>query len=178
MSASELSESVILVDENDNEIGLMVKLQAHREGLLHRAVSLFLFNSNGEYLLQKRALGKYHSPGLWTNSCCTHPRKDELVSDAVARRTKEELGITDLHLKFAFKYTYKARLDQGLTEHELDHVFIGESNELPKADPSEVMDWRYISEHELLSEINKSPEAFTEWFKFILPEIIKFKKSR
>ena len=117
-------EKIILVDEHDNAIGTMEKMEAHRRGVLHRAFSIILFNSNGEILLQKRSKSKYHSGGLWTNTCCSHPLPNESIQDATRRRLKQEMGI-DLQPEFAFKFIYKTPLDQNLIEHEYDHVFIG-----------------------------------------------------
>lgn len=125
-----MEDFVILVDNNDREIGLMEKMQAHREAVLHRAFSIFIFNSRGEILLQQRAYTKYHTPGLWTNTCCSHPRKGETVADAASRRLFEEMGmICPLEEKFSF--IYKADVSQGLIEHEFDHVLIGHSDEKP-----------------------------------------------
>ncbi len=157
-------ELVILVDEQDNEIGTMEKLQAHKEGKLHRAVSVFIFNSKKELLLQKRAAGKYHSPGLWTNTCCTHPRQGEYVKQAANRRLMEEMQLS-CPLHKAFTFVYNAKLDNGLTEHEFDHVFTGIADGKPKPDADEVEAYRYISVDMLDKELQTNPENFTEWFK-------------
>ncbi len=166
-----MKEQVILVDEKDQEIGLMEKMEAHQKGLLHRAFSVFLFNSQGDLLLQKRASSKYHSPSLWTNTCCSHPRKNESILDAASRRLQEEMGIqAELQKKFSF--IYKAELDQGLTEHELDHVITGIFNEDPIINLDEVEDWKYISITELNLDIKLKPENYTEWFKICLNETL------
>lgn len=165
-------EKVILVDDKDQELGLMEKMQAHREGALHRAISVFIFNSKGEWLLQKRAAGKYHSAGLWSNSCCSHPRKGEPLQQAAQRRLKEEMGLS-CELKHRFSFIYKASLDAGLTEHELDHVFIGTSNDLPYPEPSEVAAFRYISAEQLQKELLASPDNFSAWFKLLFDRVNK-----
>jgi isopentenyl-diphosphate delta-isomerase len=157
-------EFVVLVDEQDNELGLMEKMQAHVEGKLHRAVSVFIFNSKKQLLLQKRADGKYHSPGLWTNTCCSHPREGESVKHAAIRRLNEEMQLS-CPLKLAFTFVYNARLDNGLTEYEYDHVFTGIADGLPKPDPNEVAEWRYITVDKLDAELKANPAQYTEWFK-------------
>jgi isopentenyl-diphosphate delta-isomerase len=157
-------EYVVLVDEQDNELGTMEKMQAHKEGKLHRAVSVFIFNSKQELLLQKRADEKYHSAGLWTNTCCSHPRSDEAPEVAAHRRLKEEMGL-DCTLKFAFTFIYEAHLDNNLTEHEFDYVYTGVTDNLPKLNPAEVADWKYISVNELDTDIKQHPYKYTEWFK-------------
>ena len=157
-------EQVILVGTEDNEIGLMEKQQAHVEGRLHRAVSVFIFNTKGEMLLQQRASGKYHSANLWTNTCCSHPRPGESVGDAAMRRLQEEMGI-QCELREAFSFVYRAKLDNDLTEHEFDHVFIGISNSVPLPDPSEVGAWQYVFPAQIEKDINRNPEQYTEWFK-------------
>lgn len=157
---------VILVDEHDNQTGILEKLEAHRKALLHRAVSVFIMNSKGEWMIQQRALNKYHSNGLWTNTCCSHPYPEETCMEAAARRLMEEMGLQcDLHE--AFTFIYKEQLDNDMTEHELDHVFIGISDDIPDPDKHEVMDWRYISFPDLESEINTNPSHFTAWFRHI-----------
>lgn len=163
-------EYVSLVDEEDNEIGVMEKLQAHEQGLLHRAISVFIFNDQNQLLLQQRAAGKYHSPKLWTNTCCSHPRPGEDLMDAANRRLMEEMNMK-CRLRYQFSFTYKAELDQGLTEHELDHIFFGESNVLPSPEPSEVMGWKYLSLSEIEKEIENKPEQYTSWFKLMLYKI-------
>ena len=136
-------EKVILVDKNDNQIGFMPKLEAHQKGVLHRAFSIFIFNNKYELLLQKRASSKYHSGGLWTNTCCSHPRQDEDILDAANRRLIEEMGIETI-LRKVYEFTYKAELDNDLTEHEFDHVFYGVYNEDPEINPDEADDFKWI----------------------------------
>lgn len=163
-------EYVLLVDEQDNEIGIMEKLQAHQEALLHRAISVFIFNDQNELLLQKRAAQKYHSPLLWTNTCCSHPRPGELPLNAAARRLMEEMGLS-CDLSHQFNFTYKAILTEELTEHELDHIFFGESNALPIPDPLEVQDWKYMPIPEIEAEIKINPAMYTSWFKLMFTKI-------
>ena len=160
-------EEVVLVDPSDRQLGAMEKLEAHRKGLLHRAISVFVFNSRGELLLQKRASSKYHGGGLWTNTCCSHPRVNETPSDAAKRRLKEEMGI-DTQPVFSHTFLYKAEVGQGLTEHELDHVYTATHDGLPQLDPAEAEDWRYIDEATLRSEVKSDPEKFSAWIKIIL----------
>jgi isopentenyl-diphosphate Delta-isomerase len=165
-------ELVILVDENDNQVGLMEKMEAHEKGLLHRAFSVFLFNSKGEMLLHQRAISKYHSGGLWTNACCSHPRDKESTIDAAHRRLEEEMGF-DCEIKEVFHFTYKSALDNELTEHELDHVFIGEYEGEINPNPEEVESYKYISIPELTKDIEENPQNYTEWFKICLEEVLK-----
>ena len=163
-------EIVILVDENDQPIGLMEKQAAHIEPHLHRAFSIFIFNSKGELLLQQRALSKYHSPGLWTNTCCSHPRAGETLEEATSRRLMEEMGMAcDMHEVYTF--IYKAPVGQGLTEHEFDHVFIGQSDDIPQINREEVESWKYMSLDELSNDIQVHPELYTEWFKITFEEM-------
>jgi isopentenyl-diphosphate delta-isomerase len=160
-------EMVILVNENDEETGLMEKLQAHQLGLLHRAVSVFIFNSKDQMLIHKRAAGKYHSAGLWTNATCSHPRKGESTKSAAERRLKEEMGI-NCSLEKKFTFIYKAVLNNNLTEHELDHVYSGYFEGTPILNPEEVESFKWITLEELKKETTQHPEKFTEWFKIIL----------
>lgn len=169
-------EYVLLVDEHDNQIGVMEKLQAHQEALLHRAVSVFVFNDKNELLLQQRAAEKYHSPLLWTNTCCSHPRPDEVLMDTAHRRLKEEMNVA-CNLSHQFSFIYKAVLAGGLTEHEYDHVFFGESNMLPEPDPTEVASWKYMRLEDIEEDISSCPEAYTEWFKLILTQIISIRNE-
>lgn len=169
-----MEEQVILVDKNDTPIGKMGKLEVHQKGLLHRAISIFIFNSKGEMLIQKRALHKYHTPGLWSNTACSHPRNNEIVKRAAERRLKEEMGIT-CDLFFSFSFMYKAKFESGLIENELDHVYIGFSDEKPMANPTEVCDFRYISEKDLKREIKTNPNDFTPWFKICYERAIERK---
>lgn len=163
-------EYVILVDEHDNPIGLMEKQAAHVDPHLHRAFSVFIFNSNGELLMQQRALSKYHSPGLWTNTCCSHPRDGETTMDAASRRLMEEMGMScEMHEVYTF--IYKAPVGQGLTEHEFDHVFIGQSDDIPEINHEEVESWKYMPIDTLKNDIQIHPEQYTEWFKITLEEM-------
>jgi isopentenyl-diphosphate delta-isomerase len=164
-------EAVILVDTNDNELGTMEKMEAHRKGVLHRAFSIFIFNSNGEILLQKRASQKYHSGGLWSNACCSHPRKGESNLNAANRRLQEEMGMK-AELTHAFSFKYKASLDKGLIEHELDHVFIGYSDELPQLNPNEVESFCYLSPELLQMGLEKHENDYTEWLKICFKELM------
>ena len=157
---------LILVDEHDNDIGTLGKLEVHRKALLHRAVSVFIINSKGEWIIQRRALNKYHSNGLWTNTCCSHPYPHETCPEAASRRLWEEMGLR-CKLQEVFSFIYKEQLDNNLTEHEYDHVFIGISDEIPAPDKHEVVDWRTISFSELETEIDKYPALFTVWFRQI-----------
>jgi len=163
-------EKVILVDDKDQEIGTMEKLEAHEKGLLHRAFSIFIFNSDGEILLQKRASEKYHSGGLWSNTCCSHPRQGETVVNAASRRLMEEMGM-HTELFTAFSFIYKSELDHGLTEHELDHVLIGFSDELPQMNPSEVEDYCYLEPNVLEIGMRNDPEEYTEWLKICFEQL-------
>jgi isopentenyl-diphosphate Delta-isomerase len=165
------NEFVVLVDTHDQEIGQMEKLEAHRKGLLHRAISVFVYNSSGALLIHRRALEKYHSGGLWTNTCCSHPRPGENVADAAVRRLSEEMGMS-CTLTRAFDFVYRAELDHELTEHEFDHVFVGYSDQNPNPDPAEVMDWRWIGRNELLERLNTHPEEFTAWFRIIAERVM------
>jgi len=160
-------EEIILVDEQDNAIGTMEKMEAHRKGVLHRAFSVVLFNSNGELLLQKRANNKYHSGGQWTNTCCSHPIPGETISDAAQRRLRHEMGI-NLKPEFAFKFIYRTPLDKSLIEHELDHVFIGTFDGTPVINKDEVSDWKFMSLSELKNDMERSPEIYTVWFRLIV----------
>lgn len=165
-------EQVILVDKNDVPTGQMEKLEAHQKGLLHRAFSVFIFNSKNELLLQQRAKGKYHSAGLWTNTCCSHPRMGENNLDAANRRLNEEMGMT-CDLKYAFNFLYKADFEDGLTEHELDHVFIGYSDVQPIINREEVESFRYTSLDSLQEDIKNHPNHYTSWLKICLDRVIK-----
>lgn len=164
-----MEERVILVNERDEQLGLMPKMEAHEKGLLHRAFSVFLFNPEGELLLQQRALGKYHSPGLWTNTCCSHQRHGETSLEAGKRRLMEEMGI-DCELQEAFSFIYKASFENGLTEHELDHVLVGTFAGDPNPDPKEVEDFKWLSIDELKVDMERHPENYTAWFKIIFKE--------
>ena len=159
-------EKVVLVDRNDNPIGLMSKLEAHEKGVLHRAFSVFILNKKGQLMLQRRALDKYHSPGLWTNTCCSHPRESEGTIEAGVRRLKEEMGFTT-PLMPMFSFIYKSKFDNGLTEHEFDHVLLGYYDKQPFINKIEVSDWKWMSLDKIILEIKNKPEDFTVWFKII-----------
>ena len=165
-------EHVILVDENDRAIGTMEKMEAHQKGVLHRAFSVLLFNAKGELLIQKRSASKYHSAGLWTNTCCSHPRPDETLTEAATRRLQEEMGI-QVDIEPLYSFIYRVNLDGGLIEHELDHVLIGHFDGEPKLNHNEASAWRYASMTQLKQETLENPSEFTHWFKLILqhPEI-------
>lgn len=159
-------EKVILVDSNDNPIGLMEKIEAHKKALLHRAFSVFIINDNGDLLLQQRAASKYHSPLLWTNTCCSHQREKETNIEAGKRRLQEEMGFTT-ELTELFSFIYKAPFDNGLTEHELDHVMIGKYNNNPIINKEEVENWKWTPIKEIANDLRLYPENYTEWFKII-----------
>jgi isopentenyl-diphosphate delta-isomerase len=164
-------EKVILVDEGDNAVGEAEKMQAHREGLLHRAFSVFLFDEKGNMLLQRRAMSKYHSPGLWTNTCCSHPRPGEDTIAAAQRRLKEEMGIENCTLKEQFSFVYRTNFPDGLIEHEFDHVFTGTFDGDPTPNSSEVMEWKWIRMDELKTDILVNPERYTYWIKEALGRV-------
>jgi len=168
------NEKVILVDENDKKIGLEEKIKAHLLGKKHRAFSVFVFNDKGELLIQKRAKEKYHSGGLWANTCCSHPRPGEKLENAVKRRLKEELGISLKKIKKIGRIDYQGRVG-GLIENELDHVFVAQWNGKPKMNKKEVAETRWIKLEDLKKEIKKNPKKFTVWFKIILKKIKKWK---
>ncbi|WP_046745850.1 isopentenyl-diphosphate Delta-isomerase [Kordia zhangzhouensis] len=159
-------ENVILVNENDEQIGVMEKIEAHEKALLHRAFSVFILNNKGELMLQQRALHKYHSPGLWTNTCCSHQREGESNIAAGKRRLQEEMGFVT-ELAEAVSFIYKAPFDNGLTEHEYDHVMIGNYNDAPIINPDEVADWKWMDVKAVKDDIASHPEKYTAWFKII-----------
>ncbi len=165
-------ELVILVDNNDNATGTMEKMEAHEKGLLHRAFSVFIFNSKSELLLQRRALNKYHSSGLWTNTCCSHPRPGEDTQLAAQRRLKEEMGL-DISLEYKTKFTYKTPFDNNLTEHEVDHVFVGKSDTDPKINSEEVDSYCWKNIEEIKKEIASHPEKFTTWFVIAMEKVFE-----
>ncbi len=166
-------EEVVLVDEKDREVGRGEKMQIHRDGTLHRAFSIFVFNSEGKLLIHQRNRNKYHSGGLWTNTCCSHPRPGEKLEDAVKRRLKEEMGFTT-ELRKVFDFIYKVRFGNGLYEHELDNVFIGRFDGKPNPDPDEVDDWKWVDLKELLKDIKKNPDRYTYWFKEAIGRVIDY----
>jgi len=171
-----MEQKVILVDKNDKEIGIEEKIKAHQEGKLHRAFSVAVFNSESKLLLQKRAEGKYHSGGLWTNTCCSHPAPGEGTEEAAHRRLKEEMGF-DCPLREAFSFIYKHKFDNGLTEYEFDHIFIGTFDHAPAPNPKEVSDWKWIDPEKLKQDIQKKPDQYTYWFKICVDKIISFYKK-
>jgi isopentenyl-diphosphate Delta-isomerase len=161
-----MEEQVILVNERDEKIGLMPKLEAHQKGILHRAFSIFVFNDKNELMLQQRALNKYHSPGLWTNTCCSHQRDGETSLDAGKRRLEEEMGFTTL-LRVTNSFIYKAPFDNGLTEHELDHILVGNYNGIPKINQTEVASWKWMTLEQVQNDVQINPDDYTAWFKII-----------
>ena len=167
-----MKEIIICVDKNDNEVGHIEKMDAHIKGLLHRALSIFIFNEKNELLLQKRYSGKYHSPGLWTDTCCTHPNKDERTDDAAIRRLQEEMGFS-CDLKEVFSFMYYIKFDNDLIEHEFDHVYFGRySNEI-SINPLEVEDYKWISLDNIKVDLKTNPDNYTFWFKYIIENHIK-----
>lgn len=168
-----VEEQVILVDTDDNPIGTMNKMEAHEKAVLHRAFSVFILNDKNEVMLQQRAAHKYHSPLLWTNTCCSHQRVGETNIEAGKRRLFEEMGFT-AELKELFHFIYKAPFDNGLTEHELDHVMIGYSNENPVINPEEVESWKWMSIEDIKADMMDNPNAYTVWFKIIFDEFYHF----
>ena len=166
-------EQVILVNENDEPIGLMNKMEAHEKAVLHRAFSVFVLNDNNEVMLQQRAHHKYHSPLLWTNTCCSHQRAGETNIEAGKRRLFEEMGF-QAELKELFHFIYKAPFDNGLTEHELDHVMIGYFNEAPIINPDEVESWKWLTIEAIKDDMIENPDAYTVWFKIIFDEFYHY----
>jgi len=164
------AEQVILVDENDNPVGVAEKMEAHQNGLLHRAFSIFIFNSKGEMLLQQRALHKYHSGGLWTNACCSHPNPGEETAAAAQRRLKEEMGFA-VPVEKVFDFMYRAEFDNGLTEHEYDHVFTGQYDDHIEYNKNEVMDFCYKDVMKIKDSMKTCPEKYTAWFHLAFPKI-------
>ena len=164
-----MEEKVILVNEKDEQLGLMGKMEAHQKAVLHRAFSVFVFNKKGELLLQQRALDKYHSPGLWTNTCCSHQRDGETNLEAGKRRLQEEMGFY-CDLEEVFHFVYKANFNNGLTEHELDHVMTGYHDQDPEINAEEVASFKWMLLEDVKSDIETNPELYTEWFKIIFKE--------
>jgi isopentenyl-diphosphate delta-isomerase len=172
------SQKVILVDENDRQTGLEDKLKAHQNGAkLHRAFSVFVFNSKGETMLQQRAMTKYHSKGKWSNTCCSHPYPGETVVDAAHRRLREEMGF-DCEMQEAFSFTYRADVGNGLTEHEFDHVFFGSYDGTPTLNKDEAIDYKWISLDVLKTELQSKPEEFTPWLRIVIERIISSRNNR
>ena len=161
-----MKEEVILVDTNDVPLGTMPKMEAHEKAILHRAFSVFILNKEGQLMLQQRALSKYHSPGLWTNTCCSHQRLGETNIEAGTRRLQEEMGFKT-PLKELFSFVYKATFDNGLTEHEFDHVILGYYDSEPIINNEEVTNWKWMNLEEIIKEIKTTPDNYTAWFKII-----------
>ncbi len=164
-----IEEQVILVDKDDTQIGLMPKMEAHEKAVLHRAFSVFVFNNKGELLLQQRAADKYHSPLLWTNTCCSHQRNGETSLEAGKRRLEEEMGF-ECDLEEVFSFIYKAPFENGLTEHEFDHVLIGRYNKKPLINKEEVETYKWMTLEAVKKDIEMCPEKYTVWFKIIFKE--------
>ena len=171
-----MAENVILVDEKDNEIGTMPKMEAHVSGVLHRAFSVFIFNQNGELLLQQRALDKYHSGGKWTNTCCSHPRVGEETLAAANRRLLEEMGM-ECELNYGFNFLYKADVENGLIEHEFDHVYYGICDDLPAINLTEVAAYKYVKIDTLRLDLEKNPALYTEWLKISFNKVLALYKT-
>lgn len=169
-------EQVILVDVHDNATGAMPKLEAHEKAQLHRAFSVFVFNQKGEMLLQQRAVNKYHSAGLWSNTCCSHPRPGEDTINAASRRLHEEMGFTT-PLREIFHFVYKADFDNGLTEHEFDHVFVGYYDGPVTPDPKEVNRYEYVDMQEIESRMKSTPGLFTAWFHIAFPKLKEWQRA-
>ena len=168
-----MEEKVILVNQKDEPIGLMPKMEAHEKAILHRAFSVFIMNTKGETMLQQRASDKYHSPLLWTNTCCSHQRDGESNTQAGKRRLMEEMGFK-VELKELFSFIYKAPFDNGLTEHELDHVMIGQYDDKPIINKEEVENWKWMKPSAIKQDISKRPEAYTAWFKIIFDKFYDY----
>jgi isopentenyl-diphosphate delta-isomerase len=168
-----MAKSLILVDESDNEIGVGDSETVHKEGLLHRAFSIFVFNSLGELLLQKRADAKNHSGGLWTNTCCSHPSRGDALDTLVHARLREEMGF-DCHLKKILSFKYHAHVGNGLFEHEYDHVFVGLFDGQPHANPMEVDDWKWMAVDRLRKDIDANPQAYTVWFRIAFAKVLAY----
>ena len=171
-----MKEEVILVDTSDNPIGTMPKMEAHEKAALHRAFSIFIINKEGQLMLQQRALHKYHSPGLWTNTCCSHQRLGETNLEAGARRLQEEMGF-ETPLEELFSFIYKAPFDNGLTEHELDHILLGYYDAVPEINEEEVASWKWMDLEQVAEEKKTKPENYTVWFKIIFDRFYKHIKS-
>jgi len=171
---NESDEELILVDENDNPVGFETKLKAHEnDGKLHRAFSVFVFDGAGRMLLQRRAKGKYHFAGLWTNACCSHPRKGEALQDAVHRRLLQEFGF-DAELREIFSFIYRASdPESGLAEYEFDHVFCGEFDGEPRPNPGEIDEWKWVGIAELLTDLESNPQNYTPWFRVAVSRVIE-----
>ena len=169
-----MKDAVLLVDGNDRVIGTEEKIKAHQDGgKLHRAFSIFVFNNKGEMLLQKRAKSKYHFGGLWTNACCSHPKPEEPMEKTIHKKLKQEMGF-DTKLKEIFTFTYRAESENGLTEHELDHVFVGSFDGNPKPNPEEADEWKWVKTDELQKDVRKNPEKYSPWFRTALGKVLEY----
>jgi isopentenyl-diphosphate delta-isomerase len=171
-----MTPEVILVDEHDNPVGIGEKMTTHRTGDLHRAFSIFIFNPQGQMLIHRRAGGKYHSAGLWTNACCSHPRPGESTEAAAHRRLQEEMGF-DTQLEEVFQFTYRAEFENDLIEHELDHVFVGTYDGDPSPDPDEVGDWTWVDLETLEQDLEERPNRYTPWFRQAVGRVIDLQKK-
>lgn len=165
-----MEEMLIIVDHKDNPIRSEGKIAVHQQGLLHRAFSIFIFDSKGRLLLQQRAYGKYHSAGLWTNSCCGHPRWEENTDEAASRRLREEMGFST-RLKKVYSFTYHAKVPGNLIEHEFDHIYVGLFDGYPQVNPDEAADWLWIDISQLNHKLKSQPENFTVWFRTIIKNV-------
>jgi isopentenyl-diphosphate delta-isomerase len=172
-----MEQQVILVNEKDEQLGIAGKMQAHKTGLLHRAFSIFVFNTKGEMLLQQRAMDKYHSGGLWTNACCSHPGPGEDTRSAALRRLKEEMGF-ETSLEKVFDFVYRVEFENGLTEHEFDHVFTGEYDGKVECSNEEVMDFCYKSMEDISKSLQAHPHLYTTWFRLAFPRIERWWNQR
>lgn len=165
-----MADDIILVDKDDNQIGTGEKMEIHRKGILHRAFSVFIWNDKGHLMMQQRALTKYHTPGLWSNTCCSHPMPGEETLDAANRRLKEEMGF-ECEMKEEMSITYRSQFENDLIEHEYDHVFFGNFNGEPNINREEVNDWKWMSINELMKDVRVNPDNYTVWFKIILDRL-------
>ena len=168
-----MDEFLVLVDDTDTAWGKMEKMEVHHLGLLHRAFSVFIFNTKGELLMQQKAPEKYHTGGLWTNTCCSHPRFGEETDFAADRRLREEMGIS-CNLSYGFNFMYKVSFENGLIENEFDHVFFGVSDDLAEPDPSEVQNWKYMNIDNLISDVEINPDLYTVWLKLCLGKVVEY----
>jgi isopentenyl-diphosphate delta-isomerase len=175
------TNEVVLVNEKDEVLGTMEKLRAHEEGVLHRAFSVIIFNSKGEMLIHQRAIDKYHCGGLWTNACCSHPRLNESPKEGAERRLNEEMGFS-VPVEYIGSFIYKIDFENGLTEHEFDHMFCGRFDGTPEHNQAEVEKWKYVSVEKLLKDLEEQPESYTFWFRDILKnriqELIRYDQGR
>jgi len=171
-----MEQQLIQVDAADRIVGTVEKMQAHRQGLLHRAFSVFLFTPDGRWILQQRALSKYHSGGLWSNACCGHPLAGEETAGAARRRLSYEMGV-DCELTEVFAFTYRAELSNGLIEHEVDHVFTGTTAATPAPDPQEVMSWKMLRAAEVRDDVLRHDRRYTEWFKMLVERMIHYQQQ-